>query len=111
MVEFFEIERDLFSEKRFTVQAAGIALFHIGFYRETLLSDRVYITLEPLPSLKVLRKSDWKELQQMFKELPPAQYYCQVASNNHTARRFAEFFGFVAAESIAERIEYVRRLS
>ena len=100
-VELTELPATKMAEKLLAVTAGGDLLFTIGFDRLSLLSDFVYITMEPYDGLRAAGPSTIKSLKKLFDEYPGYIYYRQIEADNERALRWAEFFGFKRAGELA----------
>lgn len=86
------LDGDHLSDVRYIATVDSSPLLIIGFKLECMLTNLVYVTLEPLPGLYSAGPSAWRELRRRFNEISGYKLFCQV--ENDTAQRFAEFFGF-----------------
>ena len=72
----------------------GKRVLDLGFNRLALMSDMVYVTMEPAPGLSELPPRAFKEMQKMFDEVHGWRLFCQVPLGARQQARWAEFFGF-----------------
>lgn len=93
---------DTVSEKCFLIKDQETFVGKVGFTRDSLLSDSIYVAFVPdakLNSLNVLRA-----MKRLFDTVEGWYFYCQVDPMDSCALNFAHFFGFTFVNDVGSRI-------
>lgn len=79
----------------------------LGFDRLSLMSDMVYVTMEPRPGLENIPIGAYRKMREMFDEIHGWKLFCQVPVTARMAEKWARFFGFRLVETeLTDRLHY-----